>query len=96
MIGTFSIVKPEAPMTQERISRLRERMMEVMRIQGMGDKSQKAHIRALKDFAAFLGRSPDTATPNDLRTYQLHMPDTNVTHLMVRDIDRDRMLIDIM
>lgn len=66
-------------MTKEKISPLRARMMEDMRIRGMGDKSQKAHIRALKHFTAFLGRSPDTATPDDLRAYQLHMADTNVT-----------------
>ena len=66
-------------MTQEKISPLRARMIEDMRIRGMGEASQKAHIRALKDFAAFLERSPDTATPDDLRAYQLHMADTNVT-----------------
>jgi integrase/recombinase XerD len=79
MIGTFSIVKPEVPMTQEKVSPLRERMMEDMRIRGMQETSQKAHIRALKDFTTFLGRSPDTAEPDDLRAYQLHMADTNVT-----------------
>jgi len=79
MIGTFSIVKQEVPMTQEKVSPLRERMMEDMRIRGMGDKSLKAHIRALKDFTVFLGRSPDTAVPDDLRAYQLHMADTGVT-----------------
>jgi len=42
-------------------------------IRGMGDKAQQAHIRAIKDFARFLKRSPDTATPDDLRAYQLHM-----------------------
>jgi hypothetical protein len=66
-------------MTEERISPLRQRMMEDMRIRGVGDKAQKSHIRAIKDFAAFLGRSPDTATPEDLRAYQLHMSDTGVT-----------------
>ena len=66
-------------MTTEKISPLRARMMEDMRIRGMGDKSQKAHIRALKNFTEFLGRSPDTATPADLRSYQLHMADTGVT-----------------
>jgi integrase/recombinase XerD len=45
-------------MTEERITPLRERMIEDMRIRGMGDKAQKAHIRAIKDFAAFLGRLP--------------------------------------
>ena len=45
-------------MTSEKISPLRQRMMEDMRIRGMGEKAQKRHIRAIKDFAAFLGRSP--------------------------------------
>jgi integrase/recombinase XerD len=54
-------------------------MIEDMRIRGMGDKAQQAHIRAIKDFAGFLGRSPDTATPEDLRAYQLHMAETKVT-----------------
>ncbi len=66
-------------MTHEKITPLRERMMEDMRIRGMGDKAQKSHIRAIKDFALFLKRSPDTATPEELRAYQLHMTDTGVT-----------------
>lgn len=36
-------------MTEERTSPLRERMIEDMRIRGMGDKAQQAHIRAIKD-----------------------------------------------
>lgn len=66
-------------MTQEKMSPLRARMIEDMRIRGLAETSQKAHIRALKDFTAFLGRSPDTATPDDLRAYQLHMTDSEVT-----------------
>ena len=66
-------------MTQEKMSPLRARMIEDMRIRGMAETSQKAHIRALKDFTAFLGRAPDTATPDELRAYQLHMTDTEVT-----------------
>ncbi len=50
-----------------------------MRIRGMAETSQKAHIRALKDFTAFLACAPDTATPDELRAYQLHMTDTEVT-----------------
>lgn len=60
-------------MTKESITPLRERMIEDMRIRGLGEKAQKAHIRAIKHFAAYLGRSPDTATPEELRAYQLHM-----------------------
>ena len=66
-------------MTDEKMSSLRTRMMEDMRIRGMGDKAQKSHIRAIKDFTKFLGRSPDTASSDDLRAYQLHMTDTGVT-----------------
>jgi len=66
-------------MTQEKMSPLRARMIEDMRIRGMAETSQKAHIRALKDFTTFLGRSPDTTKPEELRAYQLHMTDTEVT-----------------
>jgi site-specific recombinase XerD len=66
-------------MTEERTTPLRQRMIEDMRVRGLGDKSQKAHIRAIKDFAQFLRRSPDTATPEDLRAYQLHMTDAGIT-----------------
>ncbi len=66
-------------MTEERTTPLRQRMIEDMRIRGMGEKAQQAHIRAVKDFAAFLKSSPDTATPEELRAYQLDMTDTGVT-----------------
>ena len=66
-------------MTEERTTPLRERMIEDMRIRGMGDKAQKAHIRAIKDFAGFLRRSPDTASPEELRAYQLHMTNAGVS-----------------
>ena len=66
-------------MTLEKISPLRARMIEDMRNRGIGEASQNAHIRALKHFTAFLGRPPDTATPDDLRAYQLHMADTQVS-----------------
>ena len=60
-------------MVDTKTTPLRERMIEDMRIKGLGESSQKAHIRAVRYFAEFLGRSPDTATPEDLRAYQLHI-----------------------
>ncbi|NMG41380.1 tyrosine-type recombinase/integrase [Chelativorans sp. ZYF759] len=69
-------------MKEERTTPLRARMIEDMRIRGMGDKAQEAHIRAVKDFAGFLRRSPDTATLDDLRAYQLHMTNAGVTPSM--------------
>ena len=66
-------------MKEERTTPLRARMIEDMRIRGMGDKAQEAHIRAIKDFAGFLRRSPDLATPDDLRAYQLQMTNAGVS-----------------
>jgi len=66
-------------MKEEKTTPLRKRMIEDMRIRGMGDKTHKGHIRAVRYFAEFIGRSPDTATPDELRAYQLHMTDTGVS-----------------
>ena len=66
-------------MTHEKMTPLRERMIEDMRIHGMGDKTQKAHIRAVKDFAGFLKRSPDTATADDVRRFQLHLMESGAS-----------------
>ncbi len=66
-------------MTEERVSPLRQRMIEDMSIRGLAEKTQKAHIRNVKHFAAFLGRPPDTATPEELRAYQLKMTEDSVS-----------------
>ena len=61
-------------MTEERTTPLRERMIEDMRIHGMGDKAQKAHIRAVKDFALFLGRSPARVFESEALTRKVRPP----------------------
>tara|TARA_R110002124_G_scaffold178496_1_gene346347 strand:- start:922 stop:1809 length:888 start_codon:yes stop_codon:yes gene_type:complete len=66
-------------MKEEKTTPLRQRMIEDMHIRGLGEKTQKAHIRNVKHFAAFLGRSPDTAMPEDLRAYQLQMTNDGVS-----------------
>ena len=66
-------------MTQEKTTPLRQRMIEDMRIRGLCEKTQQGHIRCIKHFAAFLKRPPDTATPDDLRAYQLHMTNIGVS-----------------
>ena len=60
------------------ISPLRRRMIEDMTVRGFGEKTQSDYIRHVKNFTIFLGRSPDTATPEDLRGFQLHQRDTGV------------------
>jgi len=66
-------------MTTERMSPLRRRMIEDMTIRGHGEKTKLDYIRAIKRFTAFLGRSPDSATAEDLRAWQLHMTEMNVS-----------------
>ena len=60
-------------MTDTAISPLRQRMIEDMEIRGFTAKTQTGYLRAVRDFAVFLGRSPDGAEAEDLRRYQLHM-----------------------
>ena len=57
------------------ITPLRQRMIDDMRMRKLADKTQSHYIRAVRQLAAFLGRSPDTATVEDLRRYQLHLVD---------------------
>ena len=48
-------------MTDQVISPLRRRMIEDMAIRKLGRKTQHDYVQRVKDFAAFLGRFPDTA-----------------------------------
>ena len=63
----------------EKISPLRRRMIEDMRMRKLSTKTQSGYIRAVRHFARYLGRSPDTATDEDLRRYQLHCVDRGVS-----------------
>jgi site-specific recombinase XerD len=44
-----------------------------------GESTQRGHIRSCKRFTAFLKRSPDTATREDIRRFQLHLADAGVS-----------------
>src|SRR6201997_5066030 len=54
------------------ISPLRARMIEDMTVRGFSEKTRHDYVRKVRAFAAFIGRSPDTATAEDLRLFQLH------------------------
>jgi site-specific recombinase XerD len=58
---------------------LRQRMIEDMRMRKLSDKTQSHYIRAVRQLAGFLGRTPDTATVEDLRNYQLHLVDHGIS-----------------
>ena len=57
------------------ISTLRQRMIEDMRMRKLAPQTQAAYIRAVRQFARYLRRAPDTATAEDLRNYQLYLVD---------------------
>jgi integrase/recombinase XerD len=61
------------------VSPLRQRMIEDMTARGLGQQSQRGHIRACKRFAAYLKRSPETATAEDVRLFQLHLMESGLT-----------------
>jgi integrase/recombinase XerD len=60
------------------IDLLCQRMTEDMTARKLGPASQKSRLRAYKRFAAWLQRSPDTATADDIRLFQLHLAETGV------------------
>jgi len=60
-------------MTEQAISPLRRRMIEDMTIRKLAPKTQHDYVQRVKDFAAFLSRSPATASKEDVRRYQLHL-----------------------
>ena len=66
-------------MTDKAISPLRQRVIEDMTARHFAEKVQKDYIRYVKNFTAFLGRSPETATSEDLRLFQLHMTRNHVS-----------------
>ncbi len=68
----------EKPSATKPISALRRRMLEDMAVRKFGEKSRHDYIRHVETFAKFLGRSPDTATAEDLRRYQVHQTETDV------------------
>jgi hypothetical protein len=66
-------------MTEKAISPLRRRLIDDMTIRRLGPKTQHDYIRHVKSFADFLGRSPDKATAEDVRQYQLRLASIGAT-----------------
>ena len=65
--------------TDTTVSQLRQRMIEDMAARKLGSHSQRSHIYSCKRFAAFLNRSPDTATDDDIRGFQLHLVEAGLS-----------------
>jgi integrase/recombinase XerD len=65
------------------VSPLRQRMIEDMSLRKLGTATQLGYIRAVERFTRFLGRSPDTATAEELRQFQLHMVEAGVSSITI-------------
>jgi len=66
-------------MTMDTVRPLRQRMIEDMNARKLGPHSQRSHIYSCRRFAAFLKRSPDTATCDDIRQFQLHLAESGTS-----------------
>src|SRR5436189_6152480 len=81
------------------MSPLRQRMIGDMTMRKLASKTQQHYIQIIKNLAVFLGRSPDTASFEDIRRFQLHVAASGVLRaaevvaLKVEDIDSKRMVI---
>ena len=66
-------------MSMDAVSPLRQRMIEDMNARKLCAGTQRGHLRSCKRFAAFLKRSPDTATAEDIRRFQLQLAETGMS-----------------
>jgi len=60
------------------ISPLRQRLIDDMNVRRFSRETQRNYIRDVGRFATFLGRSPDTATAEDVRRFQIEQGDLGV------------------
>jgi integrase/recombinase XerD len=65
-------------MTDQAMSPLRRRMIEDMTIRKFAPKTQHDYLQRVKNFTIHLGRSPETASSEDVRRYQLHLTASGV------------------
>ena len=66
-------------MSTDTVSPLRQRMIEDMNARKLCAGTQRGHISSCKRFAAFVKRSPDTATLEDIRRFQLQLAEIGVS-----------------
>src|SRR6516225_6048235 len=66
-------------MSTDAVTPLRHRLIEDMNARKLCAGTQRGHIHSCKRFAVFLNRSPDTATTEDIRRFQLHLAEAGVS-----------------
>src|SRR3981189_1932684 len=78
-VSQTSHSRQELPMTTKAITPPRQRMIADTNVRKLCAGTQRGHIRSCKRFAAFLKQSPDTATCEDIRGFQLHLAGTGMS-----------------
>ena len=63
------------PMLAAPVSSLRQRLIDDMTMRRFSRETQRNYIRDVGRFATFLGRSPHTATAEDVRQFQIEQHD---------------------
>ena len=59
-------------------SPLRRRMIEDMTVRNLSPATQRSYVHAVSKFSRFFGRSPETLTLEDVRTFQVHLASKGV------------------
>src|SRR5499433_292303 len=73
-------LRKELPMSETNtVSPLRQRMIEDMAARKLNPHTQRSHIHSCKRFAAWLKHSPDTATPDEVRQFQLYLIESGMS-----------------
>ena len=63
------------PHLDTRVSPLRQRLIDDMNMRRFSRETQRNYLRDIGRLATYLGRSPDTATADDLRRFQIQQQD---------------------
>ena len=63
------------------ISPLRQRFLDDMRMRKLSLKTQSGYLCTVSRFYGWLKRSPDTATAEDLRRYQLYLVEQGISSI---------------
>ena len=66
-------------MSTDAVTPLRHRKIEDMNARKLCAGTQRGHIHSCKRFAAFFNRSPDTATTENIRRFQLHLAELGLS-----------------
>ncbi len=61
------------------ISPLQQRMLDDMKARQLAAGTQRGHVLSCRRFAAFLQRSPDSASSEDIRLFQLHLSESGMS-----------------